>query len=132
MVFAVLRVSSRVVPATEAGPWLLLTPHSTQHERQPSHHHSELAVADLTVPVLVDGLDHLLYLRQVDLCGKILEDKLELVRGYTTFLVLAEHSETFLKIRLTFLPNFIFPVQPCTPSPSRSLNSSPAESCRTL
>ena len=60
MVFAVLRVSSRVVPATEAGPWLLLTPHSTQHQRHPSHHHSELAVADLPVSVLVHGLDHLL------------------------------------------------------------------------
>ena len=40
---------------------------SVDDQRDGAHHHSELAVADLPVSVLVHGLDHLLNLPDLDL-----------------------------------------------------------------
>ena len=87
-----VRPGLSVVPATEARAWLL-----AQQEWQPAHHHSELAVTDLPVTVLVNSLDHRLYLGEFDFGGKILEDKLEFVGRNAALLILAEYSETFLE-----------------------------------
>ena len=87
-----VRPGLSVVPATEARAWLL-----AQQEWQPAHHHSELAVTDLPVTVLVNSLDHRLYLGEFDFGRKILEDKFEFVGRNTALLILAEYSETFLK-----------------------------------
>ena len=87
-----VRPGLSVVPATEARAWLL-----AQQEWQPAHHHSELAVTDLPVTVLVNSLDHRLYLGEFDFGRKVLEDKLEFVGRNAALLILAEYSETFLK-----------------------------------
>ena len=68
-----------------------------QHQWHRPEHHSELAVTDLPVTVLVNSLDHRLYLGEFDFGRKILEDKFEFVGRNTALLILAEYSETFLK-----------------------------------
>ena len=73
-----------------------------------AHHHSELAVAYLAVSVLVHRLDHILYLRQLDLGRKVLQDEFQFVRWNATFIVLAEHSESLLEIHIFLLVRFQF------------------------
>ena len=47
-----------------------------QHQWHRPEHHSELAVTDLPVTVLVHSRYHLLYLCQGDLAGNVAKDKL--------------------------------------------------------
>ena len=65
-----------------------------------THHHPELAVVDLPVPVLVHRPDHLVDLLVRHLARQVGQDELELLRGDATLVVLAEHPERLLQLVL--------------------------------
>ena len=65
-----------------------------------THHHPELAVVDLPVPVLVHRADHLVDLLVRHLARQVGQDELELLRGDATLVVLAEHPERLLQVVL--------------------------------
>ena len=65
-----------------------------------SHHHPELAVVDLPVPVLVHRPDHLVDLLVRHLARQVGQDKLELLCSDATLVVLAEHSKRLLQLVL--------------------------------
>ena len=70
------------------------------NQRVSSHHHTELAVVDLPVPVLVHRPDHLVDLLVRHLARQVGQDKLELLRGDAALVVLAEHPECLLQLVL--------------------------------
>ena len=65
-----------------------------------THHHPELAVVDLPVPVLVHRPDHLVDLLVRHLARQVGQDKLELLRGDAALVVFTEHPERLLQVIL--------------------------------
>ena len=70
------------------------------NQRVGSHHHTELAVVDLPVPVLVHRPDHLVDLLVRHLARQVGQDKLELLGGDAPLVVLAEDPERLLQVVL--------------------------------